>query len=251
MFDEETTEIYRKFVYIHYEFIPYFLSAGTQSMEGNVPVIYPLTEKDSVKPIRNWGYLLWHDVYVSPVVENVTSMSVTFPPNDLWVDYWNLSSTYKGGETVEYSCPLDRFPIFLRAGSIIPLYVHDSLSVFGDERFAKYMTFFISYPYVTRSGYQQVRRWKAPSQEVWFEYFDLKTISVITSASEYDLLFILEGMDHIPKYIKDQNVINEEKNVDSLFQGQEDGWVWERDNRLFLHLSPSQSYGHNVTIQFF
>jgi alpha-glucosidase (family GH31 glycosyl hydrolase) len=249
MFDNETTHIYRRFVYIHYEFIPYFLSAGSQSMEGNVPVLYPLTDKNSLKPIRNWGYLLWRDVYVSPIVDNVTSLSVTFPPNEVWVDYWDHSVTYNGGDTVEYSCPMDRYPIFLRAGAIIPLHVHSALSVFGDERFSDFMTFYIAYPSVTRSGYQQVRQWKSASQEVWYSIPDPNTLAVTTSASSYDLLFLFEGLDRAPKYIKGTHVIREEESVESLLKTHEDGWLWER-GRLLLRLRPSQPIGHTAQMIF-
>jgi len=44
MFDNtnETLDIYRTFVNIHYELGPYFLNAGTTAYETGVSVMYPM-----------------------------------------------------------------------------------------------------------------------------------------------------------------------------------------------------------------
>ena len=217
-------------------------------MEENVPVLYPLTEKDSVKPIRNWGYLLWRDIYVSPVVENVTSMTVTFPKDDVWVDYWDHNVTYNGGTSVDYSVPLDRFPIFLRAGSMIPLHVHDSISVFGDERFSDFLTFYVAFPSKS-GGYQQVRRWKSISQEVWYTLEDSKILEVTSSASHYDLLFVFVGLDQVPQSVTERREIQREVCIGSLVGSHDSGWTWV-DNKLYLRLVPSHMNGHSVKVSF-
>jgi alpha-D-xyloside xylohydrolase len=42
------------------------------------------------------------------------------PKGTTWYDFWT-GQTYKGGQTVTIPTPLDRVPMFVRAGSILPL----------------------------------------------------------------------------------------------------------------------------------
>jgi len=203
MYDQETTDIYRHFVYIHYEFFLYFLSSGTQSMEKNVPLLSPLAVDDPLKPIREWGYKLWKDVFISPIVSNTTQVDVTFPSGgDYWVDYWNWSSRYEGGSSVTLTYPLERFPIFIRVGALLPLHVHSNLSLFGGEMMKDHVTFFLPYPQHNKFGSQSIRRWKKVSQEVSYESSMVKSegneeISIslkATSHPENKLLFIVHGI---------------------------------------------------------
>lgn len=47
-------------------------------------------------------------------------MNVALPAGMDWYDFWT-GTFHRGGETVAVACPLDRFPLFARAGSILPL----------------------------------------------------------------------------------------------------------------------------------
>jgi len=48
-------------------------------------------------------------------------MLVTFPNGNDWVDWWNSSIVYKGGDKTFYKVSIDSYPVFKRAGSIIPM----------------------------------------------------------------------------------------------------------------------------------
>jgi alpha-glucosidase (family GH31 glycosyl hydrolase) len=65
-------------------------------------------------------YLVGRDLLVAPVVtESATKRGVYFPAGDNWVDWWT-GKTYQGGRDAEIEAPLDRLPLFARAGSVIP-----------------------------------------------------------------------------------------------------------------------------------
>ena len=58
---------------------------------------------------------------MAPVTEpGATKRSVYLPPAPGWYDFWS-GARLSGGNTVEASAPLDRIPVFVRAGSILPL----------------------------------------------------------------------------------------------------------------------------------
>ena len=57
---------------------------------------------------------------VAPVVQQgALSRSVYLPAGSSWVDYYT-DTTYAGGQTVTANAPVDRKPVFVRAGSIVP-----------------------------------------------------------------------------------------------------------------------------------
>jgi len=58
---------------------------------------------------------------VAPVVEQgATSRTVYLPAGCDWYNYWTNERLH-GGQTIEADAPIDTLPLFVRAGSIIPL----------------------------------------------------------------------------------------------------------------------------------
>jgi hypothetical protein len=57
---------------------------------------------------------------VAPVVVDGQRQRSVYLPTGYWVDYWT-DTLYEGGNTVTVSAPLDRLPLFVRAGAIIPM----------------------------------------------------------------------------------------------------------------------------------
>ena len=65
-------------------------------------------------------YLVGRDLLVAPVVtEGLTKRRVYFPAGDDWVDWWT-GKTYQGGTDADIDAPLERLPLFARAGAVIP-----------------------------------------------------------------------------------------------------------------------------------
>ena len=58
---------------------------------------------------------------VSPVTQqNVTTRSVVLPRGNNWVDFWT-GKTFLGGQTIVADAALDRIPILVKEGSIVPM----------------------------------------------------------------------------------------------------------------------------------
>jgi alpha-glucosidase (family GH31 glycosyl hydrolase) len=58
---------------------------------------------------------------VAPVVEKgKTARDVYLPKGTVWYDYWS-GKKYPGGQKISAEAPLDVLPLFVRAGSILPL----------------------------------------------------------------------------------------------------------------------------------
>jgi alpha-D-xyloside xylohydrolase len=65
-------------------------------------------------------YMFGDDLLVAPVVvEGARQKEVMFPPGR-WIDWWD-GSTHPGGWTETIDAPLEKLPLYLRQGGIVPL----------------------------------------------------------------------------------------------------------------------------------
>jgi len=65
--------------------------------------------------------LFGKSILVAPVTEpGVNEWNVYLPKSASWFDFWT-GKQFKGGQTITTSAPLNIIPLFVRAGSIIPM----------------------------------------------------------------------------------------------------------------------------------
>ena len=137
--DEETVNIYRYYAVLHSEIVPYLFSCSVDAhLKGDSIVKSPDSDKAH--------HLLGDQIFASPVVFSESKKHVVLPETGHWVDYWNEEKVYKANSTVEYATPLDRCPIFIKRGAIIPMNVRTALTGHGDESSTGKQTLVI-YPY--------------------------------------------------------------------------------------------------------
>ncbi|HVZ85466.1 MAG TPA: TIM-barrel domain-containing protein [Polyangia bacterium] len=123
--DAQTVTIYQYFATLHSELGSYNFSYEVDAH---------LTGKSIVREsdIAHAQHLLGDQIFASVITTDVTTKSVTFPAGASWIDYWNESTVYAGGSTTEYNAPLAQYPIFIKAGAIIPLDVKTAITGHGD-----------------------------------------------------------------------------------------------------------------------
>ncbi len=137
--DDETTDIYRRFATVHSELVPYVFSYSVESHLVGGPI---LRNVDRTKI----HHLLGKEIFVSPIVADTTEKTVEFPAGGKWIDFWDEQTTYDGGATVTYTAALDRYPAFVKAGAIIPMNVKTAVAGHGDETSARKTTIMV-FPY--------------------------------------------------------------------------------------------------------
>jgi len=66
-------------------------------------------------------FLFGPSLLVCPVIQpRVRSRSVYLPVGTAWTDFWT-GKTYPGGSTVKADAPINKIPLFVRAGAIVPM----------------------------------------------------------------------------------------------------------------------------------
>ncbi len=112
------------FLKLRYALIPYLYSLGHATYRTGAPFMRALfmdfPDDPRVAAIGD-QYMLGPAFLVAPVTDQgVTSRKVYLPAGADWYDYWT-ERKYTGGQTIDAAAPIDRIPLFVRAGSILPI----------------------------------------------------------------------------------------------------------------------------------
>ena len=123
-FGEDYTKISRASIELRYRLLPYLYTLFREHEETGAPVMRPLWfeyPQDIATYLNDNQFLVGRDLLVAPVTApGVTRRSVYFPRGDAWLDWWT-GARYEGGKAVEVDAPLDRLPLFVRAGAVLPV----------------------------------------------------------------------------------------------------------------------------------
>jgi alpha-glucosidase len=123
-YGDELTKINRASIELRYRLLPYLYTLFREHTETGAPVMRPLWfeyPNDQRTYTIEDEYMVGRDLLVAPVVrESARKRGVYFPAGDDWVDWWT-GKRYEGGRDAEVEAPLDRLPLFARAGSVLPV----------------------------------------------------------------------------------------------------------------------------------
>jgi len=109
---------------LRYRLMPYVYSLAWKVTSEDYTIQRPLVMDFRADP-ATWEigdeFLFGPAILVSPVLkEHATGRSVYLPAGALWYDFWTGAQT-AGGNELQVTAPLDRIPLNVRAGSILPL----------------------------------------------------------------------------------------------------------------------------------
>lgn len=123
-FGDEVVDIYKKYVELRYELIPYFYDLFYNCANTGMPVIRPLIlnfPDDPEVTNMNDEFMVGDSLLVAPVVNPGQTKRMVYLPEGDWYDYFTKEKI-EGGKYIIVDAPIDKCPIFVKAGSIIPKY---------------------------------------------------------------------------------------------------------------------------------
>jgi alpha-D-xyloside xylohydrolase len=123
-YGKEAEPILEKYLRLRYQLLPYIYSIAYGSYETGAPFMRALfmdfPGDPNVADIRD-EYMFGPAFLVAPVTEQgATQRSVYLPAGCEWYNYWT-NERIRGGQAIIANAPIDTIPLFVRAGSIIPL----------------------------------------------------------------------------------------------------------------------------------
>jgi alpha-D-xyloside xylohydrolase len=123
-YGKQAEPILEQYLKLRYELMPYIYSQGYFTHKTGAPFMRALfmdfPEDPKVADIGD-EYMFGPAFLVAPVTEQgQTTKQVYLPAGADWYNYWTHERMH-GGQTVSVNAPIDKMPLFVRAGSIIPL----------------------------------------------------------------------------------------------------------------------------------
>lgn len=123
LWDPETIEFAKKAIELRYSLMPYNYTLAYENSTMGIPMMRPLFYYDSTDSLMdNKSQYMWGDNFlVIPVTEkNQTNKRVYLPKGSKWIDFYT-KARYDGGEVVSISLRRKCIPVFVKAGSFIPM----------------------------------------------------------------------------------------------------------------------------------
>jgi alpha-D-xyloside xylohydrolase len=129
-YGDEALKIFRTYSVLYMSTLPYRYAAAQESARTGLPMMRSLIlmhQDDASARGAETEYYFGPDVLVAPVLSPVTQRAVYLPEGD-WIDYWS-GKQIPGRQTILADAPLDRIPLYVRSGAIIPKIPDDVMTL--------------------------------------------------------------------------------------------------------------------------
>ncbi|MGA9626483.1 MAG: TIM-barrel domain-containing protein [Bryobacteraceae bacterium] len=129
-YGDEALRIFRQYSVLHMSLFPYRYAAAQESARDGLPMMRSLVLIDQDDPDARDAeteYYFGADLLVAPVLSAVTQRAVYLPEGN-WLDYWS-GARLTGRRTIVADAPLDRIPLYVREGAILPRIPDDVMTL--------------------------------------------------------------------------------------------------------------------------
>ena len=123
-YGKQAEPILEKYLRLRYQLMPYIYSLGHFSHETGAPFMRGLFMdfgSDPKTAAIGDEFMFGPALLIAPVTEQgTTTREVYLPAGTDWYNFWTNERVH-GGQSISVAAPIDTIPIFVRAGSILPL----------------------------------------------------------------------------------------------------------------------------------
>ncbi len=123
-FGEDFAQLARGFIELRYRLLPYMYTTFWQYAQAGTPMLRPLAfldQTDTDTYLRMAEFSLGDHLLVCPITQPGADGRWMYLPRGDWFYYWT-DEPKTGGAEVWASAPLDRIPLFVQAGAVVPMY---------------------------------------------------------------------------------------------------------------------------------
>ncbi|MDY0907533.1 glycoside hydrolase family 31 protein [Pedobacter sp. CFBP9032] len=122
-YGEDALRNFKKYDLLRYRLFPYLYTSMHQQYETGLPMMRALVlnhqDDENVYEIGD-QYLFGDHLMVAPVTTKGAVTRSVYLPEGLWFNYWT-GEEYEGKSYRHVVAPLDTIPLFVKAGTIIPM----------------------------------------------------------------------------------------------------------------------------------
>ena len=122
-FGEFYLDLARQAINLRYQVLPYLYTAFHQSsLDGSPiqqPLVYQYPDDPACREIED-QFLCGESLLIAPVMEKNASSRNIYLPDTEWYE-WQSDKSHTGKQVIRQNVEVDSIPIFVKAGSVIPL----------------------------------------------------------------------------------------------------------------------------------
>jgi hypothetical protein len=114
---------YRFYGRLRYRLMPYIYTYARDATINGSPLVRALVLENQNDPKTYDSfceYLLGKEILIAPLWSDTTFYRDIYLPEGEWIDM-SYDKTYQGKQTINYHAPIDKVPIFVKAGAIIQM----------------------------------------------------------------------------------------------------------------------------------
>jgi len=122
VFGPEVEEVCRRYIRMRYAWLPYLYTAFWRASQWGEPILRPLVYDYPDDPevfACSDQAMVGPDLMLAPVVRPGVRKRLVYLPRGEWIDFWT-GDRLMGGKHLPVDAPLERLPLFVRAGAILP-----------------------------------------------------------------------------------------------------------------------------------
>lgn len=123
VFGERTEKICREYINLRYQLLPYIYTLFWEAATTGAPILRPLLYHYPNDPTTYALYdqvLLGSSLMAAPIYRPGIEHRAVYLPEGTWYDWWTGES-YAGSVHILAHAPLEKMPLYVRAGAIIPM----------------------------------------------------------------------------------------------------------------------------------
>lgn len=147
-FNQTYLNVLRNTIKQRYQMAPYIYSMARIAYEDGIsicrPMYYDYPESEEAYRFKN-EYMFGDQMLIVPIttpMENgYAKTSIWLPAGSDWYE-WHTGTLLKGGQTVERSFAIDEYPIYIKSGSVLPMYTNKVKNLQTDNNETVVVTIF-------------------------------------------------------------------------------------------------------------
>ena len=120
---EPYLSINRRFIELRYRLLPYLYTAFWQCHQTGAPIVRPLMwayQDDEATHTLDDQFLCGDNLLVAPLIAADADRRTVYLPAGTWYDFWS-DEPIVGPAHISVEASLERIPVFVRAGAMIPM----------------------------------------------------------------------------------------------------------------------------------
>jgi alpha-glucosidase (family GH31 glycosyl hydrolase) len=115
-------------IHLRYALDPYIYTMAREAYDTGIslcrPMYYDYPKDEEAYTFKN-EYMFGDNMLIMPItapaVNNLSTVKVWLPKGGDWYE-WSTGTLFKGGQTIERKFLINEYPIYVKAGAIIPMY---------------------------------------------------------------------------------------------------------------------------------